>query len=152
MHTVSSAPVTMEATIQPAGVPAHLPLAASRLPVPEPGTAIEPRATTTTSRPGRRAMSKKHVRFQVQVQVWSHEDNKPHVMEPTHLNYFTCTLGEAALWNADHSHPFRTVNDLIDEQAKEIRQRPAVNFPGGCYGEDGRGMKSGDAKPTIHLA
>lgn len=88
-------------------------------------------------------MSKKQVRFQIQ--CWSDDDQTPSAMETTPLNYFTCTLGQAARWNADHPHPFSTVNDLIDAQAKELRQRPAVNFPGGCYGEDGRGMKSGDA-------
>lgn len=67
----------------------------------------------------------------------NNDDNK------THLNYFTCTLGEAAIWNAQHPHPFTTVNHLIDEQADELRQRPAVNFPGGCLSEDGREMKSG---------
>lgn len=61
----------------------------------------------------------------------------------TNLNYFTCTLGEAAKWNEAHPHPFETVNDLVDVQAGDLRQRPAVNFPGGCNGEDGRAMKSG---------
>lgn len=93
-------------------------------------------------------MPKKHVRFQVH--SWSHDEKKHRAMDGTPLNYFTCTLGEAARWNVDHPHPFTTVNDLIDEQAKELRQRPAVNFPGGCYGEDGRGMKSGDATLKIH--
>ncbi|KAL1848673.1 putative NRPS-like protein biosynthetic cluster [Diaporthe australafricana] len=60
----------------------------------------------------------------------------------THLNYFTCTLGEAARWNAEHPHPFHTVNHLIDEQAEDLRQTPAVNFPGGCFAEDGKEMKS----------
>lgn len=61
----------------------------------------------------------------------------------TNLDYFTCTLGEAARWNEAHPHPFQTVNHLIDEQADDLGQRPAVNFPGGCAGEDGRKMKSG---------
>lgn len=61
----------------------------------------------------------------------------------TNLNYFICTLGEAAIWNREHPHPFHTVNDLVDEQAKELRQRPAINFAGGCNGEDGRQVKSG---------
>lgn len=63
--------------------------------------------------------------------------------ETTTLNYFLCTLGEAAIWNREHPHPFHTVNHLIDEQAKELPQRTAVNFPGACNGEDGREMKSG---------
>lgn len=90
-------------------------------------------------------MSKK-VRFHVD--AWSHGWTKnpgTGTMETaeTHLNYFTCTLGEAARWNADHPHPFHTVNHLIDEQAEDLRQTPAVNFPGGCFAEDGREMKSG---------
>ncbi|CAN8104298.1 unnamed protein product [Discula destructiva] len=60
----------------------------------------------------------------------------------TNLDYFTCTLGEAARWNQEHPHPFKTVSHLIDEQAEELRQRPAVTFPGGCPGENGRAMKS----------
>lgn len=61
----------------------------------------------------------------------------------TTLDYFTCTLGEAARWNEAHPHPFATVNHLVDEQAAALRQRPAVNFPGGCAGQDGRRTKSG---------
>ncbi|KKY31864.1 putative l-aminoadipate-semialdehyde dehydrogenase [Diaporthe ampelina] len=85
-------------------------------------------------------MSKK-VRFNVK--AWS-QDTAQGTMaqDDTRLNYFTCTLGEAATWNADHPHPFHTVNHLIDEQAEDLRQRPAVNFPGGCFAEDGRVIKS----------
>lgn len=88
-------------------------------------------------------MPNKKVRFQVH--GWSHDNKQPETMTETatDLNYFTCTLGQAAKWNHDHPHPFDTVNDLIDEQAKELRQRPAVNFPGGCNTEDGHEMKSG---------
>lgn len=94
-------------------------------------------------------MSKK-VRFH-EVGGWSQEQdhNKSGTMRETQLNYFICTLGEASRWNREHPHPFHTVNDLIDEQAKELRQRPAVNFPGGCNGEDGRTMKSGRSKYII---
>lgn len=87
----------------------------------------------------------KKVRFEVY--GWSHDNKQPdHTMTETDLNYFTCTLGQAAKWNRDHPHPFDTVNALVDEQAKELRQRPAVNFPGGCNSEDGREMKSGRLK------
>lgn len=83
----------------------------------------------------------KRVRFDVH--AWS-QDPAPADMAQadTGLNYFTCTLGEAAAWNAHHPHPFHTVNHLIDEQAEDLRQRPAVNFPGGCFAEDGREIKS----------
>ncbi|KAK7710297.1 putative NRPS-like protein biosynthetic cluster [Diaporthe eres] len=85
-------------------------------------------------------MSKK-VRFNVH--AWSQDSTSAAMAQAdTRLNYFTCTLGEAATWNADHPHPFHTVNHLIDEQAEDLRQRPAVNFPGGCFAEDGREIKS----------
>lgn len=84
----------------------------------------------------------KKVRFDV-VQAWSQDSNASAPKPDTHLNYFTCTLGGAARWNKDHTHPFQTVNDLIDEQAKELRQRPALNFAGGCHAVDGKEMKSG---------
>lgn len=103
---------------------------------------------TTTLTPTRGSHQKMHspmskkVRFDVH--AWS-QDSTPASMAQadTRLNYFTCTLGEAATWNADHPHPFHTVNHLIDEQAEDLRQRPAVNFPGGCFADDGREMKSG---------
>ncbi|KUI67034.1 Bile acyl-CoA synthetase [Cytospora mali] len=81
-------------------------------------------------------MSKK-VRFDV-VQAWSQDNDAAE----THLNYFTCTLGEASRWNTDNPQSVHTVNDLIDAQAIELRQRPALNFAGGCQAEDGREMKS----------
>lgn len=88
-------------------------------------------------------MTSKKVRFHIK--GWSHSTNNsnPEIMPDTHLDYFTCTLGEAAKWNEAHPHPFETVNHLVDEQADELRERPAVTFPGGCNGEDGRPIKSG---------
>lgn len=86
----------------------------------------------------------KRVRFQIH--GWDNDNKNTGNMAETHLNYFTCTLGEAAQWNREHPHPFETINDLIDEQAKDLGQRPAVNFPGGCHGEDGRAMKSGGSQ------
>lgn len=84
----------------------------------------------------------KKVRFDV-VQAWSQDGNASATKPETHLNYFTCTLGGAARWNKENTHPFQTVNDLIDAQAQELRQRPALNFAGGCHAEDGKEMKSG---------
>lgn len=84
----------------------------------------------------------KKVRFQ----VCSHDDRNLDMMPKTQPNYFACTLGEAAQWNTEHPHSFHTVNDLIDGQAEQLRHRPAVNFPDGWNGEDGRGIKSGKAK------
>lgn len=83
----------------------------------------------------------KRVRFDV-VPAWSRSGSPVPIAE-THLNYFTCTLGEAARWSAENPHPFLTVNDLIDEQARELRQRPALNIAGDCHAEDGRELKSG---------
>lgn len=60
-------------------------------------------------------------------------------MEPT---YFTCNLGEAAKWNETRPHTFRTVNHLIDEQAKECGQRLAVHFPGGSETINDKQMKA----------
>ncbi len=44
-------------------------------------------------------------------------------------NYFVCTLGQAAAVNATKLHPFKTVNQLIDSQAREYPNNPAVGFP-----------------------
>lgn len=90
----------------------------------------------------------KRVRFSVH--AWSQDPTSATMtLADASLNYFTCTLGEAAAWNAEHPHPFHTVSHLIDEQAEDLRQRPAVNFPGGCFGDDGREMKSGGQHFTL---
>ncbi|KZF19112.1 acetyl-CoA synthetase-like protein [Xylona heveae TC161] len=44
-------------------------------------------------------------------------------------NYFTCTLGQAALVNAANSTEFSTINELIDAYAEKFPLRPAVGFP-----------------------
>lgn len=45
-------------------------------------------------------------------------------------NYFTCTLGEAQRWKSKHndSKAFDNVIDLIDRQAKEFPDLPAIGF------------------------
>ncbi|KAI9807358.1 MAG: hypothetical protein M1833_000101 [Piccolia ochrophora] len=43
-------------------------------------------------------------------------------------NYFVCTLGEAAVFNALNPHPFSTISDFLDHQARTIPQNPAVGF------------------------
>ena len=45
------------------------------------------------------------------------------------VNYFVCTLGQAATLNAAAPHAFRTVNDLLDVHARRIPEYPAVGFP-----------------------
>lgn len=110
---------------------------------PDPHNTTTP--APTTSDPAKRSSLQMLKRVRFHVHDWSQDSSQAGNMAQaeTHLNYFTCTLGEAATWNAEHPHPFHTVNHLIDEQAKDQGQRPAVNFPGGCAAEDGREMKSG---------
>jgi len=57
----------------------------------------------------------------------SHELKHLHGIE--HANYFTCTLGQAAAFRAEHPTSYRTINDLFDERSKEVPDRPAVGFP-----------------------
>ena len=49
--------------------------------------------------------------------------------EDLDLNYFVCTLGEAAAINTNNPHSWRTVNDFIDYQAEKFPKHPAVGFP-----------------------
>lgn len=44
-------------------------------------------------------------------------------------NYFLCTLGQAAAFNAQKPHSFKTVNEFIDHQARKHPTRPALAFP-----------------------
>lgn len=45
------------------------------------------------------------------------------------LNYFVCTLGEAAIINNGNIQPSKTINDLIDHLARQFPYHPAVAFP-----------------------
>lgn len=49
-------------------------------------------------------------------------------MKPA-INYFISTLGEAAECNAQTPHRFKTINQFLDQQSREIPLRPAVAFP-----------------------
>ena len=49
--------------------------------------------------------------------------------ELLNVNYFVCTLGQAATLNAKKPHSFKTANDFIDLQAQRCPTRPAVGFP-----------------------
>ncbi|KAK8076856.1 hypothetical protein PG996_003026 [Apiospora saccharicola] len=53
-------------------------------------------------------------------------------MESQDLNYFTCTLGQAALWKKGQSTgqptEFSTVLELIDDQGRDILNEPAIGF------------------------
>ncbi len=53
------------------------------------------------------------------------------------LNYFVCTLGQAAITNAENPHGFQTVNNFLDLQARLIPQNPAVGFPIPSKSRDG---------------
>ena len=44
-------------------------------------------------------------------------------------NYFVCTLGQAAVLNAEKPQSFKTINDFIDLQAQQRPLDPAVGFP-----------------------
>lgn len=44
------------------------------------------------------------------------------------LDYFTCTLGEAARWNKEHPNDYHTVNDLVDILAEQYPQDLAFSF------------------------
>lgn len=44
-------------------------------------------------------------------------------------NYFICTLGQAALINAQWPHKFSTINEFVDEQARSVPDLPAIGFP-----------------------
>ncbi len=45
------------------------------------------------------------------------------------LNYFTCTLGQAAELQGGIPRDFTTVTEFIDIQAQVHRDKPAVGFP-----------------------
>lgn len=53
-------------------------------------------------------------------------------MESPDLNYFVCTLGQAALWktrqSAQQPTEFSTVLELIDDQGRDIPNEPAIGF------------------------
>ena len=49
--------------------------------------------------------------------------------EDDSLNYFVCTLGQAAAINHGTPSPFKTVNEFIDDKSRSIADRPAVAFP-----------------------
>lgn len=47
---------------------------------------------------------------------------------PLEGSFFTCTLGEAALFNANHPHPSPTVQRMLDYQASVNAKCAAVGF------------------------
>lgn len=107
-------------------------------------TRMSPTHDARALKPREKGFTPMNKRVRFNVHAWRPDPEPANMAQvDSGLNYFTCTLGEAAAWNADHPHPFHTVNHLIDEQAEDLRQRPAVNFPGGCFAEDGREIKSG---------
>lgn len=54
--------------------------------------------------------------------------NSKSPMKPA-TNYFISTLGEAAEINARTPHRFKTIDQFLDQQSREIPLRPAVAFP-----------------------
>ena len=45
------------------------------------------------------------------------------------VNYFVCTLGQAAALNTGTPRSFKTINECIDHQAQQHPSRPALGFP-----------------------
>ena len=45
------------------------------------------------------------------------------------VNYFICTLGQAAEFMAEKPRSYKTVNEFIDHQARQYPSRPALGFP-----------------------
>lgn len=72
-------------------------------------------------------------------------------MESQDLDYFTCTLGQAALWKKGQStqHPteFSTVLELIDDQGRDLPDEPALGFAD--FSDDGRQEGRGAAQVTF---
>ena len=50
-------------------------------------------------------------------------------MGDVELNYFVCTLGQAAERQLCGNKGFTTVNSFLDHQARAIPSKPAVAFP-----------------------
>ena len=48
-------------------------------------------------------------------------------MADLQVNYFVCTLGQAATLNEQNTHAYKTINEFFDEQA--LSSDPAVGFP-----------------------
>ncbi|KAK8133359.1 male sterility protein-domain-containing protein [Apiospora sp. TS-2023a] len=72
-------------------------------------------------------------------------------MESPDLNYFTCTLGQAALWKkgqpTGQPTEFSTVLELIDDQGRDIPNEPAIGFAD--FSDDGRHKENAAAQVTF---
>lgn len=44
------------------------------------------------------------------------------------IHFFTATLGEAQIYNAEHPHRIRNINQLLDQRAAENPDKPAVGI------------------------
>ena len=56
--------------------------------------------------------------------------------ETVDVNYFVCTLGQAAAFNTEKPHAFKTINEFIDHQARQFPHYPAVGFPSPLKGKE----------------
>lgn len=54
------------------------------------------------------------------------------------INYFTCTLGHAAVLNKQSPHKYSTVNEFLDFQAQKCPSTPAVGLPYPSHAEGGK--------------
>lgn len=52
-----------------------------------------------------------------------------HIMDKALVNYFTCTLGQAAALSGDKHQECENINQFIDRQARQYAGSPAVGFP-----------------------
>ncbi|KAK8038528.1 L-aminoadipate-semialdehyde dehydrogenase [Apiospora rasikravindrae] len=71
------------------------------------------------------------------------------------LNYFTCTLGQAALWKKQQStqqpNEFATVLGLIDDQGRDIPDEPAIGFADFSEDRERGGAQSGETSVSLRL-
>ncbi|KAL8873605.1 MAG: hypothetical protein Q9174_000953 [Haloplaca sp. 1 TL-2023] len=63
------------------------------------------------------------------------------------LNYFTCTLGQAVAVNERYPHPYETIIDFLEYQAKVVPDDLAVGFPiPGPHAEQAANIENGTFK------
>ena len=65
------------------------------------------------------------------------QDHTGQSNEEPDLNYFVCTLGQAAALNTRNPHQWRNINSFIDFKAQKSPDSHAVGFPVPPAGTDG---------------
>lgn len=72
-------------------------------------------------------------------------------MSSNEYNYFTCTLGEAALWKKSLNNKpdsYETVLELIDCQARDCPDAPALGFAD--FNKEGTGFPACEFKYCLN--